>query len=59
MYEVDYNFLLGLEWRQLLHHGEKNKTIHQQDQHGGHPSHEAMALIFIEELKNTKALIWF
>ncbi len=51
LYEADYNFLLGFKWRQLLHHGEENKTIHQ-GQHGGRPGHEATTLVFMEELKN-------
>jgi hypothetical protein len=51
LYEADYNFLLGFKWRQLLHHGEKNKSIHP-GQHGGHPSQEATTLVLMEELKN-------
>ncbi len=51
LYEADYNFLLGHKLPQLLHHGEKQNTIHQ-GQHGGRPGHEATTLVFMEELKN-------
>jgi hypothetical protein len=51
LYKADYNFVLGHKWRQLLHHGEEHKTIHE-GQHGGRPGHEATTLVFMEELKN-------
>jgi hypothetical protein len=51
LYEADYIFVLGHKWRQLLHHGEKHKTIHK-GQHGGCPGHEATTLVFMEELND-------
>jgi hypothetical protein len=51
LYKADYNFLLGFKWRQLLHHGEKNKSIHP-GQHEGRPGHKATTLVLMEELKN-------
>jgi hypothetical protein len=51
IYGANYNLLLGFKWRQMLHHGEKNQTIHQ-GQHGGRPGHEATTLILMEGLKN-------
>jgi hypothetical protein len=51
IYKASYNFLLGLKWRQMLHHGEKNQTIYQ-GQHGGRPGHQATSLVLMEELKN-------
>jgi hypothetical protein len=51
LYEADYNFLLGFKWRQLLHHGKKNMSMHP-GQHGGRLSHKATTLVLMEELKN-------
>jgi hypothetical protein len=50
LYEADFNFILGIKWRQLLHHVDQLKLIHR-GQYGGRPGKEATTLTFIEELK--------
>jgi hypothetical protein len=50
LYEADYNFILGTQWRKLLQQADRAGTIHP-GQHGGRPGHEATTLTFMEELK--------
>jgi exonuclease III len=50
LYEADFNFILSIKWRQLLHHADQLKLIHR-GQYGGRPGKEATTLAFIEELK--------
>jgi hypothetical protein len=50
LYEADFHFILGIKWRQLLHHADQLKLIHR-GQYGGRPGMEATTLAFIEELK--------
>jgi hypothetical protein len=49
--EADFNFILRLKWRQLLHHADQPKLIHG-GQYGGRPGREANTLTFLEELKS-------
>jgi hypothetical protein len=49
LYEFNFNFILGIKWRQLLHHADQLKLIHR-GQYGGRPGKEATTLAFIEEL---------
>jgi hypothetical protein len=50
LYEADFNFILGIKWKQLLHHAESTNLLHD-GQYGGRPGREATTLTFIEELK--------
>jgi hypothetical protein len=50
LYEADFNFILGIKWKQLLHHAEATNILHG-GQYGGRPGREATTLTFIEELK--------
>jgi hypothetical protein len=64
IYEADFNGLLGIKWKELLHQATQNQAIHS-GQHGARPGHEATTPVFMEELKNDicyasrKALINF
>jgi hypothetical protein len=51
IYEADFNGLLGVKWRQLMHEATLHDTIHS-GQHGARPGHEATTPVFLEELKN-------
>jgi hypothetical protein len=50
LYEADFNFILGIKWRQLLHHADQLQLVHG-GQYGDRPGREANTLTFIEELK--------
>jgi hypothetical protein len=64
IYEADFNGIIGIKWKQLLHQSTHNNAIHT-GQHGARPGHEATTPVFMEELKNDiayasrKALINF
>jgi hypothetical protein len=51
IYEADFNGLLGVKWRELMHDASTENTLHS-GQHGARPGHEAQTPVFIEELKN-------
>jgi hypothetical protein len=50
LYEADFNFILGIKWRQLLYYADQLTLIHG-GQYGGRPERDANTLTFIEELK--------
>jgi hypothetical protein len=51
LYEADFNFILGLKWKQLLHHADLRHLLHD-GQYGGRPGRESTTtLTFMEELK--------
>jgi hypothetical protein len=50
IYEADFNLLLAIKWRQLLHHANQHNLINP-GQYGGRPGCEAQSLVFLEELK--------
>jgi hypothetical protein len=50
IYEAYFNFIMGIKWRQLLHHADQRQLIHG-GQYGDRPGREANTLRFIEELK--------
>jgi len=50
IYEADFNLLLAVKWRRLLHHADREGLIHA-GQYGGRPGCEAQSLTFLEELK--------
>jgi hypothetical protein len=50
VYEADFNFILGIKWKQLLHRAEATNLLHG-GQYDSRPGREATTLTFIEELK--------
>ena len=50
IYEADFNLILAVKWRQLLHYADKRDTINE-GQYGGRPGCEAQSLTLLEELK--------
>jgi hypothetical protein len=50
IYEADFNLLLAIKWRQLLHSADQRNLINP-GQYGGRPGCEAQSLVFLEELK--------
>jgi hypothetical protein len=50
LYAADFNFILGLKWKQLLHHADLHHLLHD-GQYGGRPGRESTTLTFMEELK--------
>jgi hypothetical protein len=50
IYEADFNLILAVKWRQLLHAVCKQDRINP-GLFGGRPGHEAQSLPFLEELK--------
>jgi hypothetical protein len=51
LYEADYNLVLGIKWRQLVHHCEDNKLLHPS-LYGARPGRGALEPVFVEELVN-------
>ena len=49
LYEADYNLVLAIKWRELMHQMNQELTQHP-DQHGSRPGHDATTLPFLEEL---------
>ncbi len=47
IYEADYNLLLGVKWRQLLHRAEDNELINDGC-YGSRPGREARTVVFME-----------
>ena len=51
IYEANFNLLLAIKWRQLLHSADKAGIVNE-GQFGGCPGCEAQSLTLLEELKN-------
>jgi hypothetical protein len=51
LYEADFNLLLGVKWRNIIHHSLDNDTLHPS-QYGGLPGRESLIPVFIEEMQN-------
>jgi hypothetical protein len=49
LYEVDLNALIGIKWRQLIHHVTDNRLLSPW-QCGGFPGREAHTPVLLEEL---------
>jgi hypothetical protein len=45
LYEADYNLVLGIKWRQLVHHCEDNKLLHPS-LYGARPGRGALEPVF-------------
>jgi hypothetical protein len=50
LYEHDFNLILGVKWRQLIHNGLQEHTINSS-QFGGLPGRDAITPTMIEELQ--------
>jgi hypothetical protein len=51
LYEADYNFILGVKWRQMLYDSDRADVLHR-GQFDGRPACDALTSVFMEELKN-------
>jgi hypothetical protein len=51
LYKVDFNLLLGVKWRNIIHHSLDNDTLHPS-LYGGIPGRESLIPVFIEEMQN-------
>jgi hypothetical protein len=51
LYEADYNLILGLKWRELLHAAEDEGLLND-GQYGSHPNPNAHDPVFIEEMQS-------
>ena len=56
IYEADFNLMLAIKWRQLMHHADSSDLIYP-GQYGGRPGCEAQSLVLLEELKNDISLL--
>ena len=50
IYEADYNLILGVKWRELLHHAAKHGLLNRH-QFGSVPGRSAIDLCYMEELE--------
>ena len=50
IYEADFNLLLAVKWRELLHSADRAGIVNK-GQYGGRPGHEAQSLALMEELR--------
>ena len=51
LYEADYNLILGVKWRELIHHCEDRHLLHPS-LYGARPGRGALDPVFLEELTN-------
>ena len=54
LYEADYNLILAVKWRQLIHTAEDSRALHP-GQYGSRPRRQAPDPVFIEEMMNEVA----
>lgn len=50
IYEADYNLILGIKWRQLMHHAIDHNLLNKSQY--GRPGGNPTAPVFVEELEN-------
>ena len=50
LYEADFNLLLGVKWRSLIHHCLDNSLLNP-GQFGGLPGRDALTPVLLEELQ--------
>ena len=50
LYKADYNLLLGVKWRQLMHHTVNNHLLHPS-QYGGTPGRDSITPVLITEMQ--------
>ena len=51
LYEADYNFILAVKWREMIHQASDQKLLHP-GQNGGVPHLNAQNPVFLEEMQN-------
>ena len=51
LYEADFNLLLGVKWRSIIHNSLDQDTLHPS-QYGGLPGRESLIPVLIEEMQN-------
>jgi hypothetical protein len=51
LYEANFNLLLGVKWRKIIHHTLQHETINQS-QYGGLPGRDSLVPVFIEGMQN-------
>ena len=51
IYEADYNLILGLKWRELMHAAEDEGLLND-GQYGSRPNRSAHDPVFIEEIQS-------
>jgi hypothetical protein len=51
LYEAKFDLLLGVKWRNIIHHSLKNEAINPS-QYGGLPGRDSLVPVFIEEMQN-------
>ena len=50
IYKADYNFLVGIVWREAIQHAQQLGKINQR-QYGGCPGRDCTSVTYLEELK--------
>ena len=50
LFECDYNFLLGLKWKDALHNAKHSKTLNDS-QYGSRPGGDPQTVTLMEELR--------
>ena len=50
LYEADYNLLLGVKWRKLMHHTVDNDLLHTS-QYGGVPGRDSITPVLVTEMQ--------
>ena len=49
LYEANLNFLMGVKWKEGLHHAEKQNTLHP-GQYGSHLGRDPKTVTLLKEL---------
>ena len=56
IYEADYNFLVGVIWREAIQHTQQLGEINQ-GQYGGCPDRDCTSVTYLEELRRDISLL--
>ena len=56
IYEADYNFLIGVVWREAIQHAQKLGKINQ-GQYGGCPGRDCTSVTYLEELRRDISIL--
>ena len=56
IYEADYNFLVGVVWREAIQHAQQLRKINQ-GQYGGFPGRDCTSVTYLEELRRDISLL--
>jgi hypothetical protein len=51
IFVADFNLLLGVKWRYIIHHSLDQETLHPS-QYGGLPGRKSLIPVFMEEMQN-------